>query len=162
LAEWGGELGSDVPFFFATPAAWGTGRGERAQPVPVGGPLTFVLACPAAGLATAEVYRGVTVPERPQSGNALRKALAQGDVEAVGRGLFNRLQGAAERLCPAVAEVYERLGRLGPAGRLMSGSGSSLFALCRSHAEALRIARDLSNGHEEEESLRVFLVHSCF
>src|SRR5205823_7229469 len=29
LARLGAELGSDVPFFFATPAAWCTGRGEQ-------------------------------------------------------------------------------------------------------------------------------------
>src|SRR5205807_9808037 len=29
LAKLGAELGSDVPFFFHTPAAWCTGRGEK-------------------------------------------------------------------------------------------------------------------------------------
>ena len=31
LARLGAELGSDVPFFFSTPAAWCTGRGERVE-----------------------------------------------------------------------------------------------------------------------------------
>jgi 4-diphosphocytidyl-2-C-methyl-D-erythritol kinase len=160
LARWGGELGSDVPFFFATPAAWCTGRGEKVEPAPLGGPLTLVVVCPPVGLSTTEVYRGVTVPTEPKSGDAICRALAEGNVEAVGRNLHNRLQEAAEKLGPAVAEVRGRLGRLGPAGQLMSGSGSSVFALCRSHGEALRVARGISNGGEEGVS-RVFVVRSC-
>src|SRR5947208_3153678 len=49
LARLGAELGSDVAFFFATPAAWCTGRGERVEPLTLGRPLDLVLACPAAG-----------------------------------------------------------------------------------------------------------------
>src|SRR5262245_37915390 len=36
LAALGAELGSDVPFFFATPAAWCTGRGEQVTPLKLG------------------------------------------------------------------------------------------------------------------------------
>jgi 4-diphosphocytidyl-2-C-methyl-D-erythritol kinase len=161
LAEWSAELGSDVPFFFATPAAWCTGRGEWVTPAPLGKPLHLVVASPPVGLATADVYRGVTVPGQPLDGGAVRRALADGTVEAVGRGLHNRLQPVAERLCPAVAEVRARLERLGPAGHLMSGSGSSLFALARDRAEAVRIARELRDGASGGRSLRVFLVRSC-
>lgn len=148
LATLGAELGSDIAFFFATPAAWCTGRGERVEPLPLGCPLWFVLVHPAFGLSTAEVYRGVTVPERPESGDAIRQAVQNGDVEAIGRRLHNRLQVVAERLAPEVAALYERLRGLGPAGQLMSGSGSTLFALCRDHDEALRVARGLRAAEE--------------
>src|SRR5262249_20761994 len=65
-AALGAQLGSDVAFFFATPAAWCTGRGERVLPTPLPGRLWFVLVCPPFGLSTAEVYRGVKVPEEPR------------------------------------------------------------------------------------------------
>jgi 4-diphosphocytidyl-2-C-methyl-D-erythritol kinase len=161
LAAWGADLGSDVPFFFATPAAWCTGRGERVEKVALGKSLGLVLACPAAGLATAEVYRGATVPEATENGAAIRRALANGEVEEIGRRLHNRLQPAAERLCPEVAAVTARLAELGPVGQLMSGSGSSVFALGRDLADAQRIARGLQHGLEQEASLRVYLVRSC-
>jgi 4-diphosphocytidyl-2-C-methyl-D-erythritol kinase len=157
LAALGAELGSDVPFFLAAPAAWCTARGEQVAPLTLGGPLWFVLACPAAGLSTAEVYRNVSVPDRPEAGADIRAALAAGDVEAVGRRLHNRLEGPAERLCPEVRRLRERLTGLDPAGVLMSGSGTSVFALCRDHGEAVRVARGLPDGAR----LRVFLVRSC-
>ena len=42
----------------------------------------------------------------------------------------------------------------------MSGSGSTVFALCHSRAEAVSIARELRLGKDEEE-LRVYRVRSC-
>jgi 4-diphosphocytidyl-2-C-methyl-D-erythritol kinase len=161
LARLGAELGSDVSFFFSTPAAWCTGRGEVVSPLPLGRPLTLVLVCPPVGLSTAEVYKHVTVPAEPQSGEEIRRAARDGDVEAIGRRLMNRLQPAAEGLCPAVGDLYRRLEGLAPAGQLMSGSGSSLFALCRDHAEGLRVAGALRRGADGGASPRVFLVRSC-
>jgi 4-diphosphocytidyl-2-C-methyl-D-erythritol kinase len=169
LAALGADLGSDVPFFFSAPAAWCTGRGEQVTAVPLGRPLDLVLACPPAGLSTAEVYRNVRVPDRPETGADLHDAAAAGDVQALGQRLHNRLQAAAERLCPDVAHLRARLAALGPAGQLMSGSGTSVFAVCRDQAEALRVARGLERepgdggtpGRAAGEGLRVFIVRSC-
>jgi 4-diphosphocytidyl-2-C-methyl-D-erythritol kinase len=161
LAELGARLGSDVAFFFSTPAAWCTGRGEVVEPLTLARPLDFVLACPPVGCPTAEVFRGLTVPAEPLPGDAVRRAAADGDVETLGRLLFNRLQPAAERLCPPVAALHRELAGLGPAGTLMSGSGSTVFALCRRPGEALRIARALRSAREEGDGTRVLVVRSC-
>jgi 4-diphosphocytidyl-2-C-methyl-D-erythritol kinase len=162
LASLAAELGSDVPFFLAGPAAWCTGRGEKTTSAPIKGPLHFVLACPPIGLSTAEAYGAVTVPELPLDGQEIRRAVADGNVNEIGRNLFNRLQRAAEELCPAVAETRERLEALRPAGVLMSGSGTSVFALCRDHHEALRVAHGLSAGpRDPATNPRVHVVQSC-
>jgi 4-diphosphocytidyl-2-C-methyl-D-erythritol kinase len=162
LATLAAELGSDVAFFLSTSrAAWCTGRGEQVAPLALGKPLWFVLVCPRFGLSTAEVYRGVRVPDQPLEGAEIRDAAVAGDIETMGRLLHNRLQPAAEGLCPALTGLLARLAALGPAGQAMSGSGSSLFALCRDQREALRIARGLRSGPEEEIDLRVFVVRSC-
>jgi len=152
------QLGSDVPFFFHTPAAWCTGRGEQVEALKLQRPLDFVIVCPKAGLSTAEVYKHVSVPERPESGEAIRRATQEGDVEAMGRALHNRLQPAAESLCPAIAKLHTLLAEAKPAGQLMSGSGSSLFALCHHRVEAQAIARRL---RQQPDQFRVFRVRSC-
>jgi len=168
LAARAADLGSDVAFFFATPAAWCTGRGEIVAATPLGRPVHLLLACPDAGLSTADVYRGVTVPGQPLDGLAIRQALAAGNLEELGRRLLNRLQPVAEKLCPDVAALYARLGEAAPLGRLMSGSGTSLFALCRNRSEAVVVARRLRRSLERPKSarpagrgLRLFLVRSC-
>ncbi len=159
LAALAAQLGSDVPFFFDTPAAWCTGRGEQVAPLPLGKALNFVLVCPPFGLATAEVYRSVTVPDQPRTGEEIRRAVAAGDSEEIGRCLHNRVQPVAEQLCPAMARYRDRLAGLAPAGQLMSGSGSSWFALCRHRAEARRLARTLRQRPDREDAI-VFLVRS--
>src|SRR5262249_36583703 len=80
---------------FAPGAAWCTGRGEKVEPITLGRPLDFVLASPAVGLATADVFRRVTVPETPIPGDAMRAAAGRDDVDEIGRLLHNRLQAPA-------------------------------------------------------------------
>jgi len=160
LAELAARLGSDVPFFFSGPAAWCTGRGERVEATALPRRLWFVLLCPPFGLSTAEVYRGVRVPEVPLDSGGMRRALVGGDVREIGSRLHNRLQEAARALRPEVGDYLGRLAALGPAGRLMSGSGSTLFALCQDRRDAARIARELRHG-APEKGRRVYLVRSC-
>lgn len=161
LAGLAAELGSDIAFFFSLPAAWCTGRGEITAPAPMGRPLDFVLVCPPVGLSTADVYRNVVVPGAPLTGTEIRQAVADGNGEEIGRRLFNRLEPAAEGLCPEIAVWRERLAQQGPAGVRMSGSGSSLFALCRDPAEALRVARAVSGAIGAGPKPSVFVVRSC-
>lgn len=161
LVELAAKLGSDVAFFFATPAAWCTGRGEQVKPVTLGKELHLVLVCPPEGLSTADVYRGVAVPAKPASGDGIRAAVAAGDIDAVGRHLHNRLQPVAEHLCPAVADYRQRLESVAPVGQLMSGSGTSLYGVARNRHDALRIARLLRLGMEQEAGPLVCPIHSC-
>ena len=141
LAPVAAEVGSDVAAFLHPPACWCTGRGEVVEPVPVGASLHLVIVKPPAGLSTAAVYKACTVPEMPVNGAALRGALTAGDVGAVAAGLHNRLQVPAFALQPAVKAVYDALAATGPAGVLVSGSGSSVFAVARDADDAIRIAR---------------------
>jgi 4-diphosphocytidyl-2-C-methyl-D-erythritol kinase len=161
LGNLGAELGSDVTFFFFGPAAWCTGRGEVVEPLPPGRPLDFVLVCPPVGLSTAAVFRALRLPECPVDGQAVRLAFTAGDVNAIGRSMHNRLQEPAEELCPAVAEWRGRLAELRPAGTLMSGSGSTVFALATDAADASRFARALRSGQETGEQVRIRVVRSC-
>lgn len=151
LAKLGSEIGSDIPFFFDTPAAWCTGRGEIVTPVKLPIPLDFVLLCPSFGMSTAAVYKNVSVQQPPVSEDQIKMAIAKGDVDSIGRFMHNRLQTAAESLDPRIAEYAALLAEAKPAGQLMSGSGSTLFALCRSAEEAGRIAANLRTRNKAHD-----------
>lgn len=161
LAALAADLGSDVAFFLDPPCAWCTGRGEVVERWPLGARLHLVLVAPPFGLSTAEVYRNLTVPAEPLPGDEMKAAAKAGDVAAIGRSLHNRLQEPAERLRPELADWLARLKSLGPAGCLMSGSGSTLFALCRDHRDAARISREFRKGLPADSGVRVFVVRSC-
>lgn len=140
LAAVAAEVGSDVAFFLSLPAAWCTGRGEVVTPEPAGGGFDLVLVLPAVGLSTPAVFGRLVVPAAPRSGEAVRAAFRSGDVDALGAGLFNRLQEPAFALAPQVERVYARLAALDPVGCRMSGSGSAVFAVCRGPHDAARVA----------------------
>jgi 4-diphosphocytidyl-2-C-methyl-D-erythritol kinase len=161
LSALGAELGSDVSFFFFGPAAWCTGRGEVIEPMRLGRPLDLLLVCPEAGLSTARVFQALTPPEAPVDGAAVRRAAEAGDIEDLGKRLFNRLEEPAMRLCPEVAGWRDRLARLGPAGARMSGSGSAVFALANDAGDAWRLSRALATEREVGGKARVHVVRSC-
>lgn len=151
------EVGSDVGFFLSPPAGWCTGRGEVVEPEEVGRPLDLVVVKPPVGLSTAAVYRQVTVPADPVSGDAARRALRSGDPEAVARCLHNRLQAPVFAAEPAVEAAFRRLEACGSLGCLLSGSGSSVFAVCRDRADAARVGEKY---RESDATSLVFAVRS--
>jgi 4-diphosphocytidyl-2-C-methyl-D-erythritol kinase len=140
-------IGSDVAFFLHPPAALCRGRGEQVEPLVLPRAFHAVLICPPVGVRTADVYRTLTPPDRPRPHGPVQEALASGDPAALGKVLFNRLQPVAEALCPELVRVRQALDSLGPAiaGHLMSGSGSSYFALCRDAGAAQAVARRLES-----------------
>lgn len=126
--------------------AAGAPEGGRRIGTGAGTPPWFwlVLVCPPAGVPTSAVYARLEVPppERRRSPDRFLQAWARGDVAELGSSLFNRLQPAAEALEPGLAPARDALAGPGRdlwAGWLMSGSGSTYFALVP-HREAARTA----------------------
>ncbi len=140
-----GTIGSDVAFFLSPSAAVCRGRGEQVEPVRLVKPLHFVLICPPMGVSTADVYQRLIPPDRPKPIGAALEALLSGDVNKLGRMLFNRLQPVAEAIEPGLIRVQQALESLGPLldGHLMSGSGSAYFGLCRDECAAGHAAQHL-------------------
>ncbi|MEE8452218.1 MAG: 4-(cytidine 5'-diphospho)-2-C-methyl-D-erythritol kinase [Thermoguttaceae bacterium] len=157
LASMAAELGSDIPFFLANSPAVCRGRGERVEPVANIGTLYFVVVRPPAGLATSAVYEACRPAVDAHPVERLLEALSQGNRRQTGRLLFNRLQGAAERLSACIEPLRQRFEQEDFVGHGMSGSGTSYFGLCRHASHARHLARRLqANGVGS-----VFAVRSC-
>jgi len=157
LAELGASLGSDVPFFFAAPAAICRGRGEIVTPCRIGKPLHLVVVKPNDGLSTAAVFGRLRLDETTRSVAPVTEALEEGDTTRVGSLLFNRLEKPAFAMNPKVAELRDLLSRESRLGALMTGSGSAVYALCDSRNEAEEFARRWSaKGFGD-----VFAASSC-
>lgn len=120
LAAIGLGLGADVPFFLGGRNAWVEGIGERLRPIGLP-PARFVVAKPAAGLATARIFSD---PRLVRDSHAAILARFAEDPFGFGR---NDLQPVAQALCPEVGQALDWLAAQGVQGR-MSGSGSAVFA----------------------------------
>lgn len=149
-------VGADVPFFFARGPAWAEGIGEAVRPAAPFEPLWLVLVHPGAFLSTARVFSGLTpVLTSPGAAHTIAQFNFRGFVEA----LRNDLEGTARELEPRVGEALELLDAAGAAGRLMSGSGSSVFGLFPDEGAAreagARLVREAGN-----RGWRIDVVHT--
>ena len=129
LARLALRLGADVPYFLAPCPARVAGIGERIQPLADFPPLACVLANPGVPLSTAAVFAAFDA--RPKLAPRVL------DPE-LGLDLGNDLAPAAERLCPAIAPLRERLRGEGARAVGLSGSGPTVFGIFPDAAEAAR------------------------
>jgi 4-diphosphocytidyl-2-C-methyl-D-erythritol kinase len=143
LAKLGAELGSDVPLFFVGGPVLCRGRGERVERVAARGSLDFVVVRPPEGLSTAAVYRACSPGTPPRDVTPLAEALTRGELAEAGRGLFNRLEDAAQTISPWIRRLRAEFDETDCVGHQMSGSGTCYFGLCRHARHARRIARRL-------------------
>lgn len=140
------KLGSDVPYCLRGGTVIGGGRGEILEPVDPLPRTWFILVHPGIAISAASAYTSphlTYADDRAEArGKTLRAldALRRGDYRAA---LFNRLEAPVFAAFPELAGIKQRLDELGCAGSLMSGSGSTVFGVCRSEDEARSIANRL-------------------
>ena len=145
LRELGLKIGADVPFCLLGGTMLGEGIGEILNPLPAPPPHYLVVAKPAEGAETARIYRAYD--ERSQGGNCSAapavEALRIGDLGALVRFLDNGLAPTTKSLVPKVRELEEKLLRWGALGATMSGTGTSVYGMFASEAEARAVAEGL-------------------
>jgi 4-diphosphocytidyl-2-C-methyl-D-erythritol kinase len=152
------ELGADVPFFArGGDAARVSGRGEHVERLAVpAGDIGVLLVTPPFGLSTAQVFARFDELGPPRSALSVDLARALRDPASLHDA--NDLWPAAASLEPRLAEIRDELERLTRAPWMMSGSGSTLFALHASPAEAAEAGRLLLSA--ESESLGGAIINA--
>jgi 4-diphosphocytidyl-2-C-methyl-D-erythritol kinase len=133
-------IGADVPFFLAGPAALMGGRGDvlvRALP-PIRCPVALIK--PADAVSTAEAYREFDRAPVPCGDPArIVAGLERGEFDA--EGVFNNLEAAAIALVPESGDALALASSsVGVRAASISGSGSSVFAVCSDLDAALSLA----------------------
>jgi 4-diphosphocytidyl-2-C-methyl-D-erythritol kinase len=138
------SLGSDIPFFLQSGPALATGRGEQIQPLdpfPALSGAACLLIHPGFGIATAWAYQQLArFPDalngQPGRAKSLIASLQAGDLKAAGTQFYNSLEAPALVKHPLLALFQEFLRANGAAATLMSGSGSTTFAVVTNQAAA--------------------------
>jgi len=146
LSRVASALGSDVPFFLLdAPFALGRGRGDVCEAVPCAGRLAHVLLAPAARVATEDIYQGssFTLTARRPSSTMVLHALRNGSPSELATGLWNDLAPEAIRRCPVISLCQLHLRDEGCLASCLSGSGPSVFGLCRDAPHAQVVAQRL-------------------
>src|SRR5258708_384873 len=135
LAKIGATIGSDVPFFLSESAAVCKGRGEIVEPAKLKTKLSILLLKPEFGVSSGWAYsRWQASQEIPGVSYVAQKIDGQNFVNDLERPVFEKFVFLAQ-----LKSWLMKQPEVGVA--LMSGSGSTVFAVLREHADAEFLAK---------------------
>lgn len=162
LRELAAALGSDVPFFLYDGPALATGRGEKVRPLegfPALRGKAFLLFHPGFGIATPWAYQNLArfppaLNGRPGRAQNLISHLQAGDLSVAAGEFYNSLEAPAFDKFPVLQLQKEFLLEHGALAGLMSGSGSTTFAI----TENLAAARTLGEKFKTEFGARGWMT----
>lgn len=150
-------LGSDVPFFLQEKPALATGRGEIIEPCEPFAALRgahVLLLHPGFGVSTAWAYQNLARFPRALHGEAgrgqrLLGLLGKTDARTAGAEFYNSLEAPVLEKYPVLGLYQEFLRANGAVAAMMSGSGSTTFALFSSRSAAERVVEPLKQNFGE-------------
>ena len=148
LCEIGARVGSDVPFCIIGGTCLAEGRGATLTRLTPIKNFSVVLAKPDGEISTAWAYK--TYDENPAKthppNEKIIKQLARGDYDAAFKNFFNALEDVVLKKIPAIADCKKKMLAAGAKVALMSGSGSTVFALTDNNLIAEKIAASIENA----------------
>ncbi len=141
----GVELGSDVPFVLTGGTMSATGRGEVLRPLEPLRETWLVLLHPPMEVSAARVYNHVMLKKTREERIDGTTKTFRNTLETLSRGLLpdvlhNAMEIPVFSEYPQLAVWKQRLLDAGCAGAAMSGSGPTLYGLCKDEAHAKAIA----------------------
>lgn len=144
LHELAAALGSDIPFFLYDKPAVATGRGEKVKTLenfPGLKGRAFFLVHPGFGISTPWSYQNLARFSEALHGRAGRAEKLIADLQtdnwsAIANGFYNSLEAPAFDKFPVLALYKEFLRENGALVSLMSGSGSTTFAIAENLSTA--------------------------
>jgi 4-diphosphocytidyl-2-C-methyl-D-erythritol kinase len=139
-------LGSDVPFFLQSAPAIAVGRGEQVKPLGAFDALKgfyFLLIHPGFGVSTPWAYKNLArFPTALNGERGRAERLAQNlktSIKAARADFYNSLEAPVLEKFPLLAIFQEFLRENGAEVALMSGSGSTTFALIEGAQKTVEI-----------------------
>lgn len=141
LAEIGLAIDSDVPYCVYGCTALVTGRGDQIQPLGALPNCWVILAKPKVSVSTPSILNSIDYAhplDRPDTARVVA-GIQTANFGMMSRGMSNSLQQVTAERYPEITAIRERLLQYGADVAQMSGSGPTVFALCRKKSRADRV-----------------------
>jgi 4-diphosphocytidyl-2-C-methyl-D-erythritol kinase len=161
MMEIGQQLGSDVPFFFAAPAACVAGRGERVQRLQVSDRRWALLVNPGFPVETKWAYQQLSASRKavhPVSDTHRRLAVEDSVTwSQLSRLAENDFEGPVFEKHPILKDIKEGFLTDGAESALLCGSGATVFGIFADKVAAERAG----SAWIGRPGMMVFVVPTC-
>ena len=145
LIEIGKPLGSDIPFLIMGGTALATGTGTDLKPISSLTNGYLLIVNPGIFISTEKVYEKLDQmrlsPESHPDTELLLEAIKENDVYTFAPNMKNVLEKPAFELEPQLMMLKKKILATEPIGAMMSGSGSTIFAIYDTREEAQKAYR---------------------
>ena len=158
LMKWSTRIGTDIPFCIRRGTALLKGKGDEVHPLPSIKEGWIVLVYPNISISTSWAYAHISrrlTNERPGatlSITDLRKRIQSKQLQGLGDLFYNKLEEVVIEEFPLIGEIKEKFKKRGAQSVVMSGSGSTVFALAENERDARKLA------HYMQSSGKVYLA----
>ena len=126
------QIGADVPFCVVNEASRVQGIGEKVERFSFDCPFYLLLVKPSEGVSTGLAFSNIDFLNCEHPDVALTQAqLIGNDYAGFCASIGNTLEQSAMQITPVIKTIKTELQQLGMDAVLMSGSGSSVFAITR-------------------------------
>ncbi|CAM2899882.1 4-(cytidine 5'-diphospho)-2-C-methyl-D-erythritol kinase [Dellaglioa algida] len=150
LAKIGLKIDSDVPYCVYSRTAHVTGRGEKIAILKELPPVWLVVAKPKISVSTPTIIRQIDYTHLVHPNvNAIVNAIEDDDVDALIDNLGNALEPITAERYPEITRLKKKMIKFGADAAEMSGSGPTVFAICRKKSRAQHVYNSLKGFCEE-------------
>ena len=151
IIELASSFGADIPFFVKCEPARCRGIGEIMEPIEIKNNYHVLIVKPLDGCSTKEVFAIADKKEyKPVDIDTVVKALKEGDDDLLASVMGNSLEDAAISLVPEIKQIKDSMFAAGLKLVLMSGSGSTVFALSTDISLLKKVAKSFENKYVVE------------
>jgi 4-diphosphocytidyl-2-C-methyl-D-erythritol kinase len=140
LSELAIRIGSDVPYFLSSGSAFATGRGEELEYFDLEVPYAILVCFPGIHVSTPWAYGQITPRRTAAPDLPLIVTEGMSNPDLLRAELDNDFEEVVFRAHPEIAELKHSMLTRGAVYASLSGSGSAVFGLFESDADARALA----------------------
>lgn len=156
LAQLGLKIDSDVPYCVYSQTAHVTGKGEVVRPLPKLPPMWIVVAKPKMSVSTPNILRQIDYDQLTTHPDiqALLAGIEAGDAHQIFANMGNVLEPITAKRYPEIMAIKQQLLTFGADAAQMSGTGPTVFGICRKQSRAQRVYNSLKGFCREAYLVR--------
>ncbi|HJO92088.1 MAG TPA: 4-(cytidine 5'-diphospho)-2-C-methyl-D-erythritol kinase [Victivallales bacterium] len=158
LLELASKLGADVSFFLNTVASIGRGIGEILTPIDINDNFNIIICAPHFPVSAAWAYKNLNRENNNINLSNCLNSLTSNNIEKIADCLRNDLAFALYKKFPVLKILKTALIESGALNTEITGSGPTLFGICKTGEQAESIIKKMKNRFNSDIEYKVSAI----